>query len=359
MILHVHVGKAGGMSFRDFYQKTKMFCQHLLKKQYGIHVPKNGNMYAIARKRFLNSSKDDDKAVSCYQTCMLSRLHHVHMKSALRLLPKTQYSHYIVTVRNPIDRLVSWFPFEQKLITLDKWQKRGRSASSNAIRLFQKCYDSIAEMAQDSLIESGYSNGTNESLLTTRTLGLPNVPNPNADHLDCRALALACFRGETMCFCHNYYNYEYYLEKILVWKGMAYNQTLATPQRDFRIDVLRVEYTQQDMDRTMQLWTGHSMHTDVQGLYEHKNSRPDNKTSKVDSLYSSPDAVQALCRLICSELVIYKKILWLADNLFDSEVEESYRALDSTCGFTVDEVCGTDFHFRNVQRYKKGNRLPW
>ena len=359
VILHVHVGKAGGTSFQDFYRKAKMFCRHLLKEEYGIRVPQNGNIYAIARKRFQNPSEDDDKEISCYQTCMFARLHHVHVMTAPPFLRNTRYSHYIVTIRNPIDRLVSWFSFEQKKMTLKQWQKRGGPASSNGKRLFHKCYGSIAEMARDSLVESGYSNKINELSLTTTTPGLPNIANPNADHLDCRALARACFRGEIMCPCHNYYNYEFYLEKILAWKGMAYNQTLATPQRDFRIDVIRIEYTQQDMDRTMQLWTGHSMHTDLQGMYEHKNARPSNTTSKVDSLYSSPDALQALCRLICSEMVIYKKILWLADNLFDSEVEESYRALDSTCGFTVDEVCGTNFHFRDVQSYKKGKRLPW
>ena len=72
-----------------------------------------------------------------------------------------------------------------------------------------------------------------------------------------------------------------------------------------------------------------------------------------DKKYISPEGVEALCRAICSELLVYKAIVAMADNLNASDVTDAYQNLDETCGLSVDDVCGTDFHFRNVKKLKR------
>jgi hypothetical protein len=64
----------------------------------------------------------------------------------------------------------------------------------------------------------------------------------------------------------------------------------------------------------------------------------------------SPEGATLLCKLICSELIVYKKIIGYANNLPAAEKQQSYADLDQQCGFEVDEICGTEFHYRHVKK---------
>mmetsp|Transcript_5567 Transcript_5567/g.16030 ORF Transcript_5567/g.16030 Transcript_5567/m.16030 type:complete len:166 (-) Transcript_5567:95-592(-) len=165
-----------------------------------------------------------------------------------------------------------------------------------------------------------------------------------------------------MCYGHNYYNYETYLEEILRRKAN---------QERMRIDVIRSEQSMEDFNRTVGLWTSDNpkeleqypgITPQVQSLYGKVRSINDyggkkKKNSKPEALL--PKARSALCKHICDELIVYKSILKAADNLHSLDIRESYEALDEHCGFQVDKVCGTTWTFRNIKKRKDVFSQPW
>ena len=395
-ILHVHVGKAGGLSFWKFYQALRNRCKRLLKDHYRTSITNPAEFFAAIYQNstaardtnpvwtFFSSQNptNEETAITHYQTCMLGRLQHAHMKRARDSLESRDgFSHYVVLVRNPIHRLVSWFYYDRSMLSEDMWLKNGGPASQNAVRLFRTCYPNMTAMVQDSLLhDSDYNDNNNDNpnnnnttnertgmLVPNLTLGIPHTPNAKGKHLDCRQLARSCLWGEIMCHGHNYYNFEYYVEELLLWKGLsqtverdATTTTTTVLRPGIRIDVLRVEHTPRDLNRTVSLWTGHSIRPKVQEYYQHLHGNTTNQPTQLDALFSQPIALrQALCRHLCTELVVYKKILSVADNLPPGDVEDSYRDLDETCGFSVDAVCGTEFYYRHSKGKKWGHKLPW
>ena len=84
-----------------------------------------------------------------------------------------------------------------------------------------------------------------------------------------------------------------------------------------------------------------------------------NKTIEVSrSKYISPEGVRALCEAICPELLVYKFVVANADNLNSSDVVNAFQDLDDSCHVPVDEICGTEFHYRNYKQLKKKYENP-
>ena len=84
-----------------------------------------------------------------------------------------------------------------------------------------------------------------------------------------------------------------------------------------------------------------------------------NKTIEVSrSKYISPEGVRALCEAICPELLVYKFVVANADNLNSSDVVNAFQDLDDSCHVPVDEICGTEFHYRNYKQLKKNMKTP-
>ena len=378
----VHVGKSGGSSFDFMLQDASERCQELL--YYGpqmsleeYHQEKMSSSSSSASFSTNNtktnqqwqhlSESSSDQQIILEQLCALADIQHAHTNFAPPLLHNNKaFSQYVVVVRNPIDRLVSWYSFEQKLVRKKKnprnknWKFRylGGPASQNAKRMFESCYTNVNEMVQDSLVDHVPQSQTESTIPA-----LPSIYNANASHLGCAELARRCLHGEFMCFCHNYYNYEFYLEDLLLWSGQAQNSP-KSQQRDIRVDVVRLEHVHHDLNRTLYLWTGQPLHPAVGSSYRHRNAGPRPQVEATSASSSSSASLNSklaapLCRHICYELITYKKVLWIADNLAASEVAESYRELDESCGFNVDEVCGTAFYFRNTKSIKWHPTLPW
>jgi hypothetical protein len=85
-ILLVHVGKAGGSSVRIQIEKSQDLCR---TQPQSLHH------------------------------CSLGRVARVtHMGANQYIYP--QYSQFLIPIRNPVDRLISWFNYERHLYWVDK-----------------------------------------------------------------------------------------------------------------------------------------------------------------------------------------------------------------------------------------------
>jgi hypothetical protein len=341
--LFVHIGKAGGSSIQVMARKARSTCEELTNNQ--------------TKNDLLKS-----------EVCVLATIPDGRVHLGDRLAPKRFYGLYqqfLVNVRDPIDRLASWYNYE--LIAFKKeprWSTADKSGepSDNFKRLSRKCFpgkDGFAAMVKSGMLLASASERKIDQKTITSGAGLT-----------CNQLARACLRGDIMCYGHNFYNYEVYLEELLRRKGLATNSRGA---ETLRIDVIRSEYSVDDFDRIVGLWTsddekeleGYTGATPyVRSLYGNVRSTktygPKKKrVSKENQEVLSPKARSALCKHICQELIVYKTILRAADNLYSSEIRESYRALDDKCGFRVDDVCGTSWTYRDIKKKKKVFEQPW
>jgi len=332
--LFVHVGKAGGSSIQQMVKLARVTCEELNTEK-----------------------KDNNKNTTLQrsQVCAISTIppDRVHLRS--RLHPTewyAKYNQFFVNVRDPINRLASWYNYELTAFVKEPvWTTANKTgeASDNFRRLSKECFPG----------RDGFSAMVNGGLLSPKE----NDEKKADGVLSCNELARVCLRGDVMCYGHNYYNYETYLEEILLRKSK---------NKIIRMDVIRSEHSMDDFNRTVGLWTSNNakeleeypgVTPYVQSLYGRirstENYSGSKRKKKPDPKVLSPEATTALCKHICTELIVYKVTLKAADNLHSSDIRESYDALDEHCGFQVDDFCGTTWTYRDIKTQKKVFQQPW
>ncbi|KAG7340802.1 sulfotransferase family protein [Nitzschia inconspicua] len=332
-ILLIHVGKAGGTSIRKLILTASEQCEdYYSEDDTSEDNPENWEEHV-------------DLAQACAFSVVTTGSKLVHLNRRHEVLHK--YDHFLVPLRNPVDRLISWFYYETSFLSDPKPIRQ-----SARLAYLMHCYKDF-----NSLVTDGLKVSPVNKLYETRKSKV---------QAQCRQLARQCLTGEYPCYAHNFYNYEWYLERLLLWKGDYVNPKnenggglndfvkLQNGGKDFRIDVLRVEHELDDLNRTLVLWTNglvSSPYSEESLLNEYTHVRPNGRVSKPKPV--EQEGLEMLCRSICPELIVYKKILYHADNLYDHEVQESYDELDERCGINVDKVCGVDFYFRDVYHSKR------
>jgi hypothetical protein len=329
-IMLVHIGKAGGSSIRELLQIAIGYCGGMSSKGW---EPSEESL-------LLQSQLHDRTApLSPLQThlCALSRVTDIdqsmHLSRNHQL--QSQYNHFLVPVRSPLARLTSWFYYERF------WMEEAK-------RRYGKRLHTLVEECGFRTINELFLNGQK---------GLPTKPTSMSRQ--CQQMANECITGEYPCFAHNFFNYEFYLEDILR-RIQDQNDGAADDLHIPRLDVIRSEHSWDDLNRTLQEWTGIPMTVDMDLLYAVR--KPFNVDTTQYNKTISGEAATFACRALCHELIVYKKILQHATNLPKQEKQYSMQQLDQQCGFEVDKVCGTSFEYRNVKKMRKHRlcepRLP-
>jgi len=198
--------------------------------------------------------------------------------------------YYLFTVRNPIERMKSWFAYE----------KPGGASEAAWMRDRQSLYVDCPFPTLNDLAERG----------------LDFTVHDVSD--ECHFRAHRAVRGIERIGNHAYYNYRYYLEAI---KDSA------------NITAIRQEHMVEDWNSMEQLLGGSD---NAVRAFPRKNFH--DRDPKDD--YLSEKAQMLLCHALCDDIQAYKTILQRAINLSPSDVEDTMADLRKSCPIEADlTVC--------------------
>ena len=294
-VLFLHVGKTAGSTIRCQLQKRHMElnCNHYFAKKEHRH------------------EKPNQTAISLRVNEVTHLWGHQHAEH--------NYTDFLVALRNPIDRIESWWYYEKSMV-------QNGTKPNMWYQKLKGCYDNFEVVAEQ---------GLRPQVARRRVY---NSDKSWAKFMTCEEVAMACVAGDVPCIFHNYYNYEVYLENVLHWKEEN--------TRPVRLDVIRGNHLWEDFDRINTLWGGSP------GLVIPANMRERNVNNHTSTL--SDTGRRNLCLALCREIVVYKTTLKHASNLNEEEKIESSKEVDESCGgLDVDQVCGATFEYCNIKG-KKG-----
>lgn len=278
-ICFVHVGKTAGSTLACYMGFDYDHCANGLNTTHSVTIPNTRDIPqaydtikqmippgSLARKTTSMIHRDSD---SCYEDAPMSQ--------------------YLFVVRNPFTRIQSWFEYE---------------------RIFNETADvesPVYRSKKPLFIDCRYT--TLNILGGPKGLGLQNKTL-------CSRRAFRAVAGSVGYSAHNYFNYEYYYDKVL--KNAR--------SRNPRIMVIRTEHLEED-------WS--SVETKVLGgpplsnnfTFTHKNKTP----KLMEDLTIDDESRQNICQALCNEIQVYKKILQNAENLSKSAYAQSMHELAEYC----------------------------
>ena len=201
LVTLLHIGKTGGSALRDLIDYAHGYCKtNYLYDKSKNDTPTRSKSTTAEGSLFHNAHLFAPTALQKHM-CALARVTNskgvddenekqdnlIHLD---RNLGKTlKENHFLVPVRNPIDRLVSWFYYE---------------------RFFQIEKKSRFSQNLQTLLDPEKCNLSTMDELVVRASANEEQPH------DCSKIARECLVGDIPCYGHNFFNYEYYLEDVLV-----------------------------------------------------------------------------------------------------------------------------------------------
>lgn len=222
-----------------------------------------------------------------------------HMGYKLDCTPETNDNHvFIITLRHPLDRLISWYHYEHlrnARIRQNPRVKRGISCLNkfHKYRNNKGCFASLEEFA---------INAT--------------MPNGNDT---CQRLAWDVASGTMPCMWHNQMGFRYYLDII---------NNVAKSFRNVHLLVIRTEHLQQDWISIETLF-GSTVHVSNHSALDLTTIV--NKSKRKVNNGISKEGTRNLCRALCDEIQVYKQLLLRAENLSHKQKRESMHELLNTC----------------------------
>ena len=175
--------------------------------------------------------------------------------------------YYLFSIRDPVERIQSWYVYEQHKL--------------NKLRI-QCGFDTLQELA-----ERGLDRTRNDTTL------------------ECRYRARRVIRGEEKLGSHAYYNYGRYLSQVPTNASIA---------------VIRTPHLLEDWN-SMEAILGSNA---TVSTLRSKNRSASNKTL-------TNTAKDLLCFTLCTEIQVYKSLLYRAVNLNPAQIEESMQELRNQC----------------------------
>mmetsp|Transcript_14446 Transcript_14446/g.34958 ORF Transcript_14446/g.34958 Transcript_14446/m.34958 type:complete len:451 (+) Transcript_14446:114-1466(+) len=324
-VLFVHIGKTGGETIR---QTLRVAC----------HMRQNPNLQESCLAKFKN---DPSLGKTPLNQKTIGTIHCLLMVPANAL---SKASTLLVSVRNPIERVISWFRYlhpancnslvdkqstacnvkkalrrERKEVRKRKKKGgKGNTKPSWTTRFFE-CFDSLPQVGL-ALMKVG---GDGDASATAKT--------PN----NCSALAQKTIRGAASPISsHMHFNYEYY-----------WNQTL-TLRPELETMVVRTEFLWQDLDHVQSL-----LHNDNDDdsllLLQDGNDAVNTTTTRyklpprnnhthgseshrhVDSI--SGPALQYLCCALSREIYFYAQWIHRAVNLDKVDKQTAMDGVTKYC----------------------------
>ena len=254
---------------------------------------------------------------------------------------------YLMNVRSPLDRIASWFVYEHT---------ENHESSTFQLSFGLCCFEFKNELLTYLLFpffpptvypDKSYHCGQvvisacykHFEHLTEVGLSFPR-PSPsqplrvglNLTAEECSHWAWATVQGTMPADYHNAYNYDWYAQRLL-------NDPV---NADAELFVLRVEHLEQDWRTVDKMLGGDGSFPSTM------SSRQNSATIKelrVPNHNTTDIGLQNLCRAMCDEIQVYKKLLQRAINIEPEDYDASMEDLRRQCPEEVDpepRVCTYD-----------------
>jgi hypothetical protein len=287
-ICFVHVGKSAGSTLSCYFGFLYPRCEPHVDQETHMLVPK---------------IEMDPGELSKSVTHMIHAEHNdcTHQ----------EFDYYLYVVRDPLTRLQSWFTYEypRNIHTAEK-----RSSWEATKIFFIDCvFDSLNQIGEIGLAGPEENGGKN---LTT-----------------CQRRARYAVTGREKYSFHNSYNYGYYQYQVEHYHNNTTNRTL----------VIRSEHLESDWHSIELDILNGDLFLNVSSTFLHTNTSPKRPQDRV----LSDVARQRICRYLCYEIQIYKKLLRSARNLKTADVELSMQELRGKCPVEASSTaCNIDEAYR-------------
>jgi len=248
---------------------------------------------------------------------------HMHGTRRIKECEEQQFDMFLFTLRNPLDRLVSWFYYERKFLAN---YKSGDKCNGCLCRLHNygdyvssRCFRDVDEFAKAAVPFKRISNNNNNTESTGQ----------QKQRL-CQQLAFDVARGKQRCTAHNSFNYEYYVHLT---------KTLKEGTEMYPILAIRQEHLGEDWDTLEAAFGGRSIQEDertgsqiFQTTINPTFPRSIEDEQRYNSLSFLSDAGREnLCVALCRDIQVYKYILFHAENLNESQVRQSILEVMNVC----------------------------
>ncbi len=220
-----------------------------------------------------------------------NKLAHTHFFHMRRNNCPRQTRTYVVTLRNPLTRLQSWFDFEKDIVPGRSLQVQ-RQVRKQRDMLFRDCFSTFEKLVMEGLIP------------------IVNVTAANSKQMTCTERAWAAVLGIRPFSYHEWYNYEYY------WTGIH-------PQPSAKIYALRTEHLQED-------WETLSSEELFRPVNRRKHNPVTNQTPTT-FLFENTISRMQLCKALCQEIQYYKRFLLACINLSPKQRQNSLQEVHQYC----------------------------
>ena len=285
-ISFVHIGKAGGSSIGCNLAASRRFVRkHCENRQMPVSL----------------------SAISIHVNCYTHWQGHMYCYD--------NNDSFLINVRNPVQRMASWFLYEH--VRNHEVNYKERNYHCGDLMLFS-CFDTFQELAILGL--QGDRPPSNQKLRV----------GSNLTQQECSHWAWAAVQGNIPASYHNAYNYEWYTHRIF-----------RREKQITEIFVLRAEHFEDDWTTIDQLLGGTGVFPE--SMKSKQNSASKKELPVADSSVTN-EGIRNLCRALCREIQIYKRILDNAVNLNTDNIAVSMEELRQTCpreaDLTLIQECG-------------------
>mmetsp|Transcript_5027 Transcript_5027/g.14274 ORF Transcript_5027/g.14274 Transcript_5027/m.14274 type:complete len:344 (-) Transcript_5027:227-1258(-) len=229
------------------------------------------------------------------QTTALSKqvIERVHLLPAP--VNDARFDSFLITLRNPVDRIISWYFYVHPEYPPAKLPRHKAGCQNFA---FFHCWPTL---------QAFVSQGLNQTRTTSS-----HTHHLNQSQEECAAWAWDAVTGTRHCW-HNYFNYN-----------RTYGPLLSARKDVFAI---RSEHLWSDLTNLEVMFGGDGRLIP----FEKNHFAATSKHSPQQNREMSEEGRLRLCRALCNEIQIYKKLLHMAENLCPAERAESLAELIETC----------------------------
>jgi hypothetical protein len=241
-------------------------------------------------------------------------------------IPRT----WLFTLRHPLDRIASWFQYENILFN------HVNEIAGNRPALFRDCFETLDDLSQFGLqVAFQYNNNNNnetDAFVNGSSVYFSEKKNRNHDgdgdpecSNQCAKRAWDAVTGHVGYQYHNFYNYRYYLDWVEHVMGGGEGRR-GSSFRNFTILVIRSEHIEEDWTTLEVLYGGNN---NVSSKWYHRDDDAPRRHQSNSSVH--PDSYPNLCRALCKEIEVYTWLLHQAINLTPHQRQESLEELRAKC----------------------------